>query len=37
LTNIETYDNQTLLFIYLTDLIGAYSQHHECLTEETRL
>ena len=36
LTNIEAYDNKTVLFIYLGDLLFAYEHHSEQIGQEAK-
>ena len=36
LTNLEGFDNQTCLFIYLGDLLSAYEHHSKDLEEDMR-
>jgi hypothetical protein len=36
LSNLEGYDNQTVVFIYLNDLLAAYEHHHGALDEGLR-
>lgn len=36
LANIEAYDNKTVLFIYLGDLLSAYEHHCDQIDQEVK-
>lgn len=36
LSNLEPYDNQTLVFIYMMDIFIVYQKNYTALSSETR-